>query len=121
MLRVLTDYGDFDEESGKLRSFEINIDCDTEWQKIVKKAKLRRVEVVVIILYTGPMFVVSCLPASFPPPRPSPTNELLLIDARIMCVRVLLCSSTTGSCATLAHAARCPQTWSLEALNFGSS
>ena len=57
VLRALGEYGDFDKKSGKLKSFKV-LDTDTSLQKIVKEAKLRRVEVVVIVLYTGPMFVL---------------------------------------------------------------
>ena len=56
-LRPLEHYGDFCEEDGSLRNTEPN-EQDTPVQRLVKQARLTRVEVVVLILYSGPMFVI---------------------------------------------------------------
>ena len=56
VLRPLEDYGRW-AEGGVLESCEER-DGDSEVQRIVKRAGLTRIEVVVIICYTGPMFVL---------------------------------------------------------------
>ena len=56
VVRPLEEYGDF-REDGLLESCE-PLDHDTSLQKLIKAAGLVRIEVIVLILYTGPMFLI---------------------------------------------------------------
>ena len=56
VLLPLTDYGEF-REDGRLVSFEA-CDTDTPLQNKVKKAKLTRMEIIAIVLYSGSCFML---------------------------------------------------------------
>ncbi len=62
VLQPIGDFGDFGED-GRLKSF-LACDTDTALQKKVKKAKLTRVEVVAVVLYTGTLSVTLTKPLS---------------------------------------------------------
>jgi ankyrin repeat protein len=56
VLRPIQDYGNF-REDGRLESFEA-CDKDTILQKRVKKARLTRMEIIALVLWTGPCFML---------------------------------------------------------------
>jgi hypothetical protein len=56
VLRPIQDYGNF-REDGRLESFETS-DTDTILQKKVKKTGLTRMEIIALVLWTGPCFML---------------------------------------------------------------
>ena len=62
VLQPIEAFGDFGED-GRLKSF-LACDTDTALQKKVKKAKLTRVEVVAVVLYTGTLSATLTKPLS---------------------------------------------------------
>jgi hypothetical protein len=54
-LQPIESFGDFGDD-GRLRSFPL-CNTDTPLQKKVKRAKLTRIEVVAVVLYTGSLFL----------------------------------------------------------------
>jgi hypothetical protein len=75
-LQPIEAFGDFGED-GRLKSFLV-CDTDTPLQKKVKRARLTRIEVVAVVLYTGTLSGL-CLTSvwlySVPCPAPKPLSR----------------------------------------------
>jgi hypothetical protein len=129
VLQPIEAFGDFGED-GRLNSFLL-CDTDTPLQKKVKRARLTRIEVVAVVLYTGTLSGL-CLTSvwlySVPCPAPKPLSSQFEPLSRLChvsslsyteCQQVLVSCSTMACCEDSGIAARCQPLWSLDLQSSG--